>query len=884
MKILFLVRHFMYVRYFDSAVAELARRGHQIHISADRWELIGGQRLVVELCERYPNVTYGRTPGREHGAWLELAKTLRLGLDYLRFLEPQFVDATSLRDRAAKRAPRALRRLLRLPWFDREAGLRVVSRVLRTLERGIPRSRALDAFMREAGADVVLITPLVELGTPQLDHLISAKAAGARTALCVGSWDHLSSKAILRVIPDLVTVWNPMQRKEAIEMHGVSPERVVVTGAQCFDQWFDRGPSRSREAFLGRVGLPPDRPFLLYVCSSLLRVSTGGEPRKIEQWIRQIRGSPDPSLRDIPILVRPHPQRLDEWQHVDFSSYKDVAVYGAHPIDAASRNDYFDSLFYSHLVVGLNTSAFIEAAIAGRPVHTVLLPELRETDQEGTLHFRHLLNVNGGLLHTARSFEEHAELLSAAVRRPHGPDERSVRFVHGFVRPFGLEVAATPRFADAIETLGASGADRNGEAGGSQGKYAARVVLAPWLAAVGLRMGVVDLIRALRGTLLKDRGLQVRALLSRMKGWALVRRGVVEPWPGSGGALMSKIGREGSPAKGAPIGRIPEALALREEITLLGRRDEAIVVGPWLMETGLELLYWIPFLYWARAYGNLDPNRLFIVSRGGVGAWYRHLSTNYDDIFRLFSPEEFLRRRNEARVSTQGGRLTHSDVTAFDKKIAERVARDRGFGKYHFLHPSAMNRLFDVCWQHLAPIALVERYAAYARLPRVDLGDLAAYLPVEYVAVKFYANAALPDTPENRAFVSSTLAQLTRTTDVVLLNTGFRFDDHADFAHEIRDRIHTIGHLMTPETNLDVQTRVIAGARALISTYGGFSYLGPLVGTSTVAFYSHPTGFRFDHLDVARRVFAGLGGASFVPLDVKALDVLALMQHSTQET
>jgi len=88
---------------------------------------------------------------------------------------------------------------------------------------------------------------------------------------------------------------------------------------------------------------------------------------------------------------------------------------------------------------------------------------------------------------------------------------------------------------------------------------------------------------------------------------------------------------------------------------------------------------------------------------------------------------------------------------------------------------------------------------------------------------------------------------------------------------------------MTPETNLDVQTRVIAGARALIGTYGGFSYLGPFVGTPTLAFYSHPTGFRFDHLDVARRVFAGLGGASFVPLDVSDIDVLRLMTHSMLE-
>ena len=880
MKILFLVRHYMYVRYFDSTLVELATRGHEIHISADKWELTGGQRLVEELSERCPTITYGWTPGRERGPWLELAKSLRLGLDYLRFLDARYAATPYLLTRAAERAPRLLRRVMRVPWFRGNAGRQCVARVMRALERGIPRSRALDSFIREQRADVVMITPLVELGTPQLDHLISAQAAGTRTVLCVGSWDHLSSKSVLRVVPDLVTVWNPTQRKEAVELHGLPADRIAVTGAQCFDQWFDRAPSRSRDAFLSRVGLPAGKPFLLYVCSSLFR-NTANEPRFVEKWIQHIRASADPALRDIPILVRPHPQRMEEWQHVDLSGYRQVAFYGAHPIDAESRNDYFDSLHYSHAVVGLNTSAFIEAATAGRPVYTVLLPELSGANQEGTLHFHYLLDPDSGLLYAGRSLEEHASQLAAAVRQPHQSDRRSLRFVESFVRPFGAAVPGTLKFVEAIEQLAARAvADPPSAQAGEV--LASRIALSPWLAVVGLRMGAVAFVHSLRGKWMKDIRHFARAGLSRLKRWGLVKLGVVDPLPGPGGALMPKVGRAGDPAKGALVARLPEALAVREEITLLGRKTEPIIVGPWLTETGFELLYWIPFLAWARAHGNLDPKRLFVVSRGGVGSWYRQITGNYDDIFRFYTPDEFL-RGNQERIAKLGGRFKHHDVSAFDKEIAERVARARGLGKYHLLHPSVMYRLFNVYWRQLAPIALVERFTSYGRLPRVDLGDLAAYLPAEYVAVKFYANGALPDTPGNRAFVSRVLAELTQTTDVVLLNTASRFDEHADFAPEVRARVHTIDHLMTPETNLDVQTRVIAGARALVGTYGGFSYLGPLVGTSTVAFYSHPTGFRFDHLDVARRVFSGLG-TSFVPLDVRDLDVLRLMQPLVSET
>ncbi len=74
---------------------------------------------------------------------------------------------------------------------------------------------------------------------------------------------------------------------------------------------------------------------------------------------------------------------------------------GAIPIDADAKADYFDSLYYSGAVVGLCTTAFLEAAIVGRPVLTLQLPEYR-MHQDGMVHFRYLLDVEGGLLHTAR--------------------------------------------------------------------------------------------------------------------------------------------------------------------------------------------------------------------------------------------------------------------------------------------------------------------------------------------------------------------------------------------------------------------------------------------------------------------------------------------------
>ena len=877
MKLLFFARHWSYLRNFESAIEELAARGHAVHMAVDVEESLGGRQMIERLVARYPErLSMSNAPGRAVGAWSEVASRIRHGLDYLRFLEPRYQATPHLAARARERAPRALLSLLQRDRYRTEGGRASLAATLRRFERALPGGRDLEQFIAAQTPDVVLITPLVDIGSRQLDHLRAAKALGVRTVLPVGSWDHLSSKALLRIMPDAVLVWNEVQRAEAVEMHGVPADRVVVTGAQCYDQWWTRTPSRSREAFCARVGLRADRPFVLYVCSSLFR-GTADEPSFVLDWIEAVRSSSDPRLKDIGILIRPHPSRLDEWSDVDLTEYRNVTFWGAHPVDAESKDDYFESMHYSAAVVGLNTSAFIEASVVGAPVHTVLLPEISAANQEGTIHFHYLLTVNGGLLHAARSLDEHVAALADSVTDTARPDVKARRFAEGFVRPFGASVPATPRFADALEAVvavPAPAAERTTLADGWRRLLLSPLALVAW-AQIRIQLWRKQTWNRLR----KEYKTKRRRILSDLKGFLVTRlkrapRVVTAPPPG---ALTPKPGRHRDPAKrNWGWSDVPEAHEVRELVSgVLAKSDRPIVVGPWLSETGFELLYWIPFLAWAKTHGNLDPERMVVVSRGGASPWYADITSHYEDAFSFFSPDEF-RRRNDERVAAQRGRLKHLSVSPFDKELIARVTQKRGLSGAHLLHPSDMYRLFENFWFQRTPVTLIESFTRFATIPQTGAFAQRRQLPDRYVAAKFYGNTALPDTEENRAFIRGFLAELTKHTDVVLLNTSDRYDDHDDFAPEMRGRIHRIEHLMRPEDNLAIQTEVIRNATAFVGTYGGFSYLAPLLGIDTLAFYSHPTGFRFDHLEVAKRVFAGLRCGAFVELETRALDVVRL--------
>src|SRR4029453_12795908 len=455
MKILFSMRHSGALRNYASTIRELAQRGHHVHLVFMMQDKLGDGRLLWELSNDHANVTYSelgkKTPWR---FWLGLARGVRSASDHVRYGPPQYKDAHALRQRAAERVPALLRGVLALPLVRSRAGLDLVSATLNVIERAIPTDRWISDLIAGQNPDMVLVTPLVDIGSDQVEYIKASKSLGVRSGLCVHSWDNLTNKGLIRIIPDRVFVWNETQRREAITMHGVRPEQAIATGAPVYDQWFARRPSTTREEFCRKVGLPANKPFFLYLCSS--QFIAPDESDFIDKWVRAVRQAPDPRVRQAGILIRPHPENLQPWQRFDFSELHDVVLWprgGANPVDQGSKNDYFDSMYHSVAAVGINTSAQIESGIVGRPVFSVRVAEYAGT-QEGTLHFHYLLHESGRLLHMAGSLDEHVQALSGALDRSDEDERKLKAFVQGFVRPAGLDRPATPILAEGIEELG----------------------------------------------------------------------------------------------------------------------------------------------------------------------------------------------------------------------------------------------------------------------------------------------------------------------------------------------------------------------------------------------------------------------------------------------
>jgi FkbM family methyltransferase len=475
MKFLLVVRQQRNAGTFMPTLRLLVERGHEVVLAIQEVDGDRDRRLETEIAsERFAVVA---APIARTDEWAPAAGLLRRLRDAAHYLRPEMRGAIKLQSRMLEKVQQEL-----LPGrmatefvaaartIHADAAARVED-VCRLAERSLPTSAVVDEFMAAHRPDVLLLSPLVHFGSAQADLVASARRASIPVYMLLFSWDNLSTKGCLHQPPDLMFVWNERQRREAAELHGFASDRVVVVGAPRFDRFFELTPRMTREQFLEPLGLDPRVATLLYVCSSPL--VSAGELTFVRRWLAALRSHPESRLRECNIIVRPHPDIALLPQGAALQRHRwpaDAGLAGhlGRPFDGDARavvlqtgvgapEGLFESITHSDAVVGLNTTAELEAGIAGKPVFTILAADDAD-GQASTMHFHYLTAEHGGFVSVATELVSHCDQLAAAIVNPPGPGPIRT-FIENFLRPHGIETPVAPLLADALERRGAAPLD-----------------------------------------------------------------------------------------------------------------------------------------------------------------------------------------------------------------------------------------------------------------------------------------------------------------------------------------------------------------------------------------------------------------------------------------
>ncbi len=320
-------------------------------------------------------------------------------------------------------------------FFNRIIARSSARRFLRFFDLRLIGNPGFGAVLEKYRPDVVVLTNLFDDGEVSL--LRESKKRKIVTIGYVNSWDKLTARSAIRLLPDKLIVFNKILKQEAIEHVDMTAERVAVCGIPQYDQYITEKPTPRREFFI-KNGLDPACRLILFapvgitfsdsdweVIDLLHEIISGGD---IENAQLLVRFPPNDFLDERELASRPWlkydlpgirfgTKRSEDWD-MNFDELKRMT----------------DLLAHTSLVVGYSASIIVDAAVFDKPSVGVNF-EIKKSpllarspvQRYKTDHFKKVLRVNG--IRLAANRQELIDLINGYLRDPSLDREQRRRFV-----------------------------------------------------------------------------------------------------------------------------------------------------------------------------------------------------------------------------------------------------------------------------------------------------------------------------------------------------------------------------------------------------------------------------------------------------------------------
>lgn len=249
-------------------------------------------------------------------------------------------------------------------------------RLLRAIDRRTaPRARFGALFERYAPSLLFSTDPQNECDVALMQE---AEKRGTPTVGMVRSWDNLTAKGILRVVPDLLLVQNRVMAEEAERVSFIPSPQIGTVGIPHYDRYLvlrsgaDRDsnlPHCSRAAFFARYGFDPQTPFILVAPMGDRYLRANKTDKRVLEEL---------SLLHANILVRLPPGDVVNYEgfksrgaRVHFEKTGVSQWAGGPKLNEISEEDDINlatSLYYANLVVTGSTTVVVDACLFDTPM------------------------------------------------------------------------------------------------------------------------------------------------------------------------------------------------------------------------------------------------------------------------------------------------------------------------------------------------------------------------------------------------------------------------------------------------------------------------------------------------------------------------------------
>ncbi len=277
-------------------------------------------------------------------------------------------------------------------------------KIVRVLDYILVQDATYGNFFEKYHPSLVFMTHLFD---DQEIHLLrEAKKRGVRTVSLINSWDKVTARCILRLLPDKLITYNEIVKKELIQHNEVLRTDIFVGGIAQYDSYFKEKRS-SRDDFFKRIGLNPMKKLILY--GSMGKAYSASDWDMIDLLYRLknegafgdgieilVRFQPNDFINEAELKKRPH-------MRYDYPGTRFGEVRGTDwDMSSAELAHLGDTLAHMSLLVCYASSLSVDAAIFDKPVININFEVVKSaTMQESptqyykTAHYKKALDSGG---------------------------------------------------------------------------------------------------------------------------------------------------------------------------------------------------------------------------------------------------------------------------------------------------------------------------------------------------------------------------------------------------------------------------------------------------------------------------------------------------------
>ena len=261
---------------------------------------------------------------------------------------------------------------------------RWVRKIVRRLDYALVRRQAIIELYKKIKPDLIFLADLFD--DQEITLLREAKRLKIMAVGMINTWDRITTRWMIRLLPDKYIAFNEIIKKELFDHDDVPLEDIYISGTVQHDHFINSKPS-SRDDFYKKMGIPAGHKIILY--APLGRAFDRTRMELDQNVIKILSGlieSNSFGTKNLTLLVRFHPNDIVKEEDmpplpgvvydqpgIKFQRNLSDAVFARTrgqnwDMDAEELSHLHDSLHHASVVICYYTSLSIDAAFLDRPV------------------------------------------------------------------------------------------------------------------------------------------------------------------------------------------------------------------------------------------------------------------------------------------------------------------------------------------------------------------------------------------------------------------------------------------------------------------------------------------------------------------------------------